>query len=105
MAYEKALQTWRSGLLDSKFLPEVQATRPDFKLKDLLRSAVQRGGWKPLPLNFAQDDEAAEQTCSLVALARVLKFGAGGHEGSRGGCPAPPKPQTGCRARVLAEDH
>ena len=57
VAYEKTLQTWRSGLLDSKLLPEIQATRPDFNAGGPgPRSAVPCGGC--LPLNFVQDEAA-----------------------------------------------
>ena len=71
--YERTLETWRSGLLDSKLLPEIQAMRPDFKLDDL--GFLQQFSAKAsvLPLNFAQDDETVEQTSNLIALARGLK--------------------------------
>ncbi|CAE6970912.1 unnamed protein product [Symbiodinium sp. CCMP2592] len=64
--YQKVMTTWRTGLLDSKLLPEVQAMRPDFKLPDLGLLFLNESEEGKLPETFEADeavDAAWDEHC------------------------------------------
>ena len=71
--YNKVIATWRTGMLDSKLLPEVQAMRPDFKLSDLGFLFLTDSEEGKLPDTFEQDEETQAQIHRLAALVRRLK--------------------------------
>ena len=72
--FAKVQSNWRTGVLDSKLMPEVVAMRPDFKLADLpFGTAAGLQAAPMLPEDFSLDEDAQEATRNLISLARQLK--------------------------------
>lgn len=72
--YEKLVESWRLGHMDRRFMPEIVACRPDFRITDLAL-AVGNADGSALPVTFEpenDDDEKAEMVRNLIALARGL---------------------------------
>ena len=72
--FAKLQRNWRTGLLDSKLMPEIVAMRPDVKLEDLpFATAAGLQACPVLPDDFSLDEDAQEATRNLISLARQLK--------------------------------
>ena len=72
--FEKLMQNWRCGWLDSKLLPEIVAMRADFKIGDINSHTVpQSRNALSDDLMVLQDEEIEEGVMTLIGLARGMK--------------------------------
>ena len=72
--FEKLMQNWRCGWLDSKLLPEIVAMRADFKIGDINSHTVpQSHSALSDDLMVLQDEEIEEGVMTLIGLARGMK--------------------------------